>query len=216
MGSDEGSTWESNPLYPLESSDLEQGRVSLTKWEQVKHQILFLRLQRPYFIYCLMCSLIAAAAFVSTLLDLCSEQGKGKGWHDILEGGTWQSACWHTVSVALLAEVLCNLLVAGSRDWWCLFDVTLLVLTVLAWALSKWRTASIMREEAEEADLWLIFLRFALQPCRVLASAARARKVRQMQRGCVDIKFDGLTRGSNNDAPMSNMSPRDLGSSKTT
>ena len=40
-------------------------------------------------------------------------------------------------------------------------------------------------EEAEEADLWLIFLRFALQPCRVFASAANARKVQQMQKGCV-------------------------------
>ncbi|CAK9033090.1 unnamed protein product [Durusdinium trenchii] len=186
--------------YPLEPSDLELGSVQLHWTERIKHQILLLRLQRPYFIYCLMCSFIAATAFLSTLIDLCF--GSEKGWHDILEGGTWQSACWSAVSLALFAEVLSNLFInwpvkSFSQDWWLIFDVTLLVLTVFAWALSHWRRATIMREEAEEADLWLIFLRFALQPCRVFASAANARKVQQMQKGCVDIKFDGLGRCSN-------------------
>eukprot|EP00438_Fugacium_kawagutii_P017833 Skav201722 [mRNA] locus=scaffold311:524623:529676:- [translate_table: standard] len=126
------------PAYPLEPSDLELGSPSQVPWsEKIKHQILLFKLQRrPYFIYCLLCSLVAATAFLSTLLDLCF--ASEKGWHDILEGGTWQSSCWSAV-----------------------------------------------REEAEEADLWLIFLRFALQPCRVFASAANARKVQQMQKGCV-------------------------------
>ena len=186
--------------YPLEPSDLELGSPSQVHWsEKIKHQILLLRLQRPYFIYCLLCSLIAAAAFLSTLIDLSFSNEKG--WHDILEGGTWQSACWSAVSVALFAEVLSNIFInwpvkSVIQDWWLIFDVTLLILTVSAWAMSHWRRASIMREEAEEADLWLIFLRFALQPCRVFASAANARKVQQMQKGCVDIKFDGLSRNS--------------------
>lgn len=38
---------------------------------------------------------------------------------------------------------------------------------------------------ARQAPPRLIFLRFALQPCRVFASAANARKVQQMQKGCV-------------------------------
>jgi hypothetical protein len=44
--------------------------------------------------------MIAATAFLSTLIDLCF--GSERGWHDILEGGTWQSACWSAVSLAPL------------------------------------------------------------------------------------------------------------------
>lgn len=126
--------------YPLEPSDLELGSVQLHWTERIKHQILLLRLQRPYFIYCLMCSFIAATAFLSTLIDLCF--GSEKGWHDILEGGTWQSACWSAVSLALFAEVLSNLFInwpvkSFSQDWWLIFDVTLLVLTV------PWRESTV-------------------------------------------------------------------------
>ena len=184
--------------FPLEPCDLEGGTISVHWTEQLRHKILLLRLQRPYFIYCLICSLLAAAAFVSTLVDLW-KSGNTKGWHDILEGGTWQSACWSLVTLALFAEVLSNLFVRGLsflRDWWSLFDAVLLALTVLAWAVMHLRRASVMREEAEEADLWLLFLRFLLQPCRVFAAAAAVRKVQQMQRGCVDIRFDGLDKHS--------------------
>ncbi|CAE7938706.1 hypothetical protein AK812_SmicGene18960 [Symbiodinium microadriaticum] len=223
MGSDEGSTWENEAMtqtYPLEPCDLEAAVVTVPWTEQLRHKILLLRLQRPYFIYCLLCSLLAAAAFLSTLVDLW-KSGNAKGWHDILEGGTWQSACWSLVTFALFAEVISNLFVRGwsfSRDWWCLFDAVLLTLTVLAWAVMHLRRASVMREEAEEADLWLLFLRFLLQPCRVLAAAAAVRKVQQMQRGCVDIRFDGLDKHSadrdrdvrNDLNHPTNPSPRDV------
>ena len=55
--------------YPLEPCDLEAG-ASVHWTEQLRHKILLLRLQRPYFIYCLLCSLLAAAAFLSTLVDV--------------------------------------------------------------------------------------------------------------------------------------------------
>ena len=205
--------------FPLEPCDVE-GTVSVHWMEQLRHKILLLRLQRPYFIYCLICSVLAAAAFLSTLVDLW-KSGNTKGWHDILEGGTWQSGCWSVVTFALFAEVLSNIFVRGlsfSHDWWSLFDAVLLALTVLAWAVMHLRRASVMREEAEEADLWLLFLRFLLQPCRVLAAAAAVRKVQQMQRGCVDIRFDGLdkrevpdSRDVRNDViHPSNPSPRDM------
>eukprot|EP00440_Ansanella_granifera_P065001 gb/GFBE01070480.1/.p1 GENE.gb/GFBE01070480.1/~~gb/GFBE01070480.1/.p1 ORF type:complete len:237 (+),score=45.72 gb/GFBE01070480.1/:1-711(+) len=198
MDSDEGSVqWEQRVAFPLDPADLEQGpSETAVHWtEQARHVVLLLRLQKPYFVYCLGCSCLAAAAFFSTLVDLFSSHKAGRGWHDILEGGTWQSACWSVVGLALCAEVLSGLVVRGfefSRDWWCIFDTALLVLTVLAWALTHLRRASLIREEAEEADLWLLFLRFVLQPCRVLATATMARKVQQMQRSCVDINFDGL------------------------
>eukprot|EP00930_Biecheleria_cincta_P063215 TRINITY_DN4871_c0_g1_i1.p1 TRINITY_DN4871_c0_g1~~TRINITY_DN4871_c0_g1_i1.p1 ORF type:complete len:238 (-),score=40.53 TRINITY_DN4871_c0_g1_i1:46-759(-) len=200
--------WAERLSFPLEPADLEQGPsdTSLRWIEKARHTVLLLRLQRPYFVYCLMCSLLAAAAFLSTIFDLFFSQrhvGRpGRGWIDILEGGTWQSACWSVVGMALCAEVLSGLVVKAFKwDWWCIFDAVLLGLTFLAWALTHLRRASLIREEAEEADLWLLFLRFVLQPCRVFATATMARKVKQMQHGCVDISFDGLP--SNNRAGAS-------------
>ena len=80
MGSDEGSTWENEAMtqtYPPEPCDLEA--VVTVPWtEQLRHKILLLRLQRPYFIYCLLCSLLAAAAFLSTLVDLWKS---GRFWN---------------------------------------------------------------------------------------------------------------------------------------
>mmetsp|Transcript_15427 Transcript_15427/g.42394 ORF Transcript_15427/g.42394 Transcript_15427/m.42394 type:complete len:233 (+) Transcript_15427:118-816(+) len=170
------------------------------RWvDMARHTLLLLRLQRPYFAYCLVCSLLATAAFVSTLFDLLSShhQGfleKGRHWQDVLEGGTWQSFCWTAVGLALCVEAV-TLIVARRgggcmRDWWCAFDAMVLTLTLMTWALTVVRSASPMREEAEEADLWLLALRFALQPCRVLATASLARKVQQMQKSNVDITFD--------------------------
>ena len=69
--------------YPLEPCDLEAAVVTVPWTEQLRHKILLLRLQRPYFIYCLLCSLLAAAAFLSTLVDLWKS---GRFWK-IPEGG---------------------------------------------------------------------------------------------------------------------------------
>lgn len=200
----------SPPARPASSfTDLEAGSATWrasaalgVHWtEQARHTVLLLRLQRPYFVYCLMCSLLAAAAFVSTLMDLVhshrkGELPKGRVWEDILEGGTWQSACWSAVGLALCAEVASSLVVRAGRgckaDCWCAFDAIVVVLTALAWGLTWVRRASPMREEAEEADLWLLMLRFALQPCRVLAAASMACKVQQMQDSYMDISFDTI------------------------
>ncbi|CAE8690274.1 unnamed protein product, partial [Polarella glacialis] len=68
--------WEQR--LPLDPADLEQGpadkdSAAAVHWtEQARHTILLLRLQRPYFVYCLLMSLLAAAAFLSTLVDLLS------------------------------------------------------------------------------------------------------------------------------------------------
>jgi len=167
--------------------------------EQAKHYLLLLRLQRPYYIYCLFCSLLAAAAFLSTLMDFFSEQRPGRRWVDILEGGTWQSACWFAVALSLLGEVGSIFVVRKgfscrdiTEDWWFCFDAAILGLTLFTWLLMQVRRATPMREEAEEVELWLLALRFILQPCRVVVAAKTARKVQVMQHHQTDINFDVL------------------------
>lgn len=210
---DEGVIWE-NANWPtrslsdwtLPATDLEAQVESPTDravhWtEKVRHTVLLLRLQRPYFVYCLVCSLLAAVAFISTLVDLFGSHSAGRlshsrAWHDVLEGGTWQSLCWTLVGLALAAEVASSVVMRrGCRcasDGWHAFDAVVLLLTVILWAVSHLRRASPMREEIEEADLWLLAVRFSLQPCRVLAAASMARKVQQMQQNYMDVSFDKL------------------------
>jgi len=191
--------------HGLEAGDVEVGAPPVPRgfglhWmEQAKHWILLMRLQRPYLLYCLTCSLLGATAFLSTMVDLIREHDAGRRWEDILEGGSWQSACWTAVAFALCAEVAgaCvvrqgSLRCALKQDWWFAFDATVVLLTILAWVLMHLRRASPLREEAEEADLWLLTLRFALQPCRVLAAAKMAHKVQLMQQSHTDVNFDVL------------------------
>merc|ERR1719433_2489921 len=80
----------------------------------------------------------------------------------------------------------------ASEQRWRIFDAAVMFLTLVAWALTRILHASPAREEAEVADLWLLLLRFTLQPCRVLAVTRLARRVQQMQESDVSINFDSI------------------------
>lgn len=173
-----------------------------TPWaEQARYSVLTLRLQPAYFAYCIVCCFLAAAAFLSTVFDLLHSHRRGmidrdpsRGWRDTLEGGTWQSACWTIVGLSLILELGFSVVVRRGlgclRDWWAMFDFAVIALTGMSWLLTCVRQSSPMREEAEEIDVWLLFLRFALQPCRVAVAASTALKVQRMQRNHLDISFD--------------------------
>eukprot|EP00419_Tripos_fusus_P038495 CAMPEP_0172787754 /NCGR_PEP_ID=MMETSP1074-20121228/206610_1 /TAXON_ID=2916 /ORGANISM="Ceratium fusus, Strain PA161109" /LENGTH=197 /DNA_ID=CAMNT_0013624775 /DNA_START=391 /DNA_END=984 /DNA_ORIENTATION=+ len=182
---------------------LGQWRISDVHWaERARHTLLLLRLQRPYLAYCIICSLLATIAFVSTAFDL-HHRGISlqtpRHWQDVLEGGTWQSACWTVVGLALCAELFSEIIIrwrpeaacfahaSAGVEPWCVFDATVVALTVLAWGIMRVRKSSLVREEAEEADLWLLAIRFALQPCRVLATARMARQAQQMQKSNLEV-----------------------------
>lgn len=183
------------------SCDLEVGRACFYNYrsEITRHLLLLLRLQRPYLVYCFACFLLAVAAFTSTLIGLLSTPGKGPTGargaahlHAIIEGGRWQTFCWAIVGLALVVEVLVGALIHGIcrfvKDPWSFFDLSIIGLTAIAWALARLRHISRVsgvtpREvaEVEGADLSLLALRFILQLSRVLATFLLTRKVRQMQ-----------------------------------
>lgn len=169
-----------------------------------RHLVLLARLQKPYLMYCIACSLMASVAFVSTLVSMVSSHRVSGGEFDTLasidaglEGGQWQSACWAFVGLSLCAEFATMLVVRGPRaylqDQWAMFDAALVLLTIAAAMLSLVRhfTPESLRDEAaEELDLTLLALRFALQPCRVVATLKAACHVKQMQLSNLDIEFD--------------------------
>mmetsp|Transcript_22763 Transcript_22763/g.64492 ORF Transcript_22763/g.64492 Transcript_22763/m.64492 type:complete len:215 (-) Transcript_22763:84-728(-) len=197
--------WQKPAGRSASASDLESGLSSkAVHWtEKVRRWLLLLHLQRPYFVCCFACAVMAFAASTSTVMHLLDSHRRGllqgRRWVDDLEGGTWQSACWAVVSFALFAEVTSsainikgNTSVPASDRRWRNFDAAVMCLTLAAWALTRFLHASPQREEAEVANLWLLVLRFTLQPCRVLAVTRLACRVQQMQESDVDISFDSL------------------------
>eukprot|EP00929_Paragymnodinium_shiwhaense_P085198 TRINITY_DN45636_c0_g1_i2.p1 TRINITY_DN45636_c0_g1~~TRINITY_DN45636_c0_g1_i2.p1 ORF type:complete len:314 (+),score=53.36 TRINITY_DN45636_c0_g1_i2:41-943(+) len=119
-----------------------------------------------------------------------------------LEGGRWQSFCWNIVALALFGEVVATAVVHGAsrfcEDMWSFLDLAALTLTILAWALMRYREAMVTGagpdaftsrelQELEGADLSLLTLRFALQLYRVWSSFQIARKVQQMHQSDLDI-----------------------------
>lgn len=195
---------------PELAADLEAatgGGDEVVLWsDYFRHVVLLARLQKPYFVYCVVCCFLASLAFISTLSGIIRSHRAAGGmiihagpgsWEEALEGGRWQSACWALVAFSLFAEVVGGLVVRGPRaclrDRWCALDAALLLLTVTAWALALLRRASLgVREEAEEADLTLLAFRFALQPCRVLATLKTTCKVQTMQISHADVAFDAF------------------------
>jgi len=205
-------SWDS--WQDCESNTPHGGGLSTAWAEQARYSVLTLRLQPPYFAYCILCCFLAAAAFLSTVFDLLHshrrgllEQDPSSAWKDSLEGGTWQSACWTLVGLSLILELGFSVVVRRGfgclRDWWALFDFTVIALTGMAWLLTCVRKSSPMREEAEEIDVWLLFLRFSLQPCRVAVAASTAIKVQRMQRNHLDISFDHLSEPQDKHGPKS-------------
>lgn len=190
------------PLVELMDVESRAAPSKTVLWiDQVRHILLLLQLQRPYLLCCLACAFLATVASAATLVDLVDFHRRGvlfddRQWVDVLEGRTWQSMCWFVVSVMLCAEVSFSIFIRGSPcNSWCMLDMIVLTLTVVAWALTRLLHASPMREEAEEADLWLLAMRFMLQPCRILSSARTAWKLQQMQQSDLDINFDMLNVG---------------------
>eukprot|EP00418_Pyrodinium_bahamense_P083476 CAMPEP_0179073696 /NCGR_PEP_ID=MMETSP0796-20121207/32705_1 /TAXON_ID=73915 /ORGANISM="Pyrodinium bahamense, Strain pbaha01" /LENGTH=215 /DNA_ID=CAMNT_0020770899 /DNA_START=28 /DNA_END=675 /DNA_ORIENTATION=- len=191
---------------PSSEGDLEAGSKAVHWTEQARRMLLLLQLQRPYFGFCFVCAILAMAASTSTVVHLLDSHRRGllqgRRWVDDLEGGTWQSVCWAVVSLALFAEVTSaavtvkgNSSFSASERRWRNFDAAVVALTVFAWGLTRILHASPAREEAEVAevaDLWLLVLRFTLQPCRILAVARLACRVQQMQESDLDINFDAL------------------------
>lgn len=170
--------------------------------DKARHTVLLIKLQRWYLTYCFVCSLLACAAFGSTLLSVVRLHLEGKVHprhglpllEEATMGGGWEALCWILVGFAMIAEMVSQVLVRGFscfvRDWWCIFDTLVLALTVGAWTLTLMRRLSVAQEEAvEESDLPLLALRFLLQPCRVVVTASMACQVQDMQQSDMDIDF---------------------------
>eukprot|EP00927_Polykrikos_kofoidii_P016778 TRINITY_DN17612_c0_g1_i1.p1 TRINITY_DN17612_c0_g1~~TRINITY_DN17612_c0_g1_i1.p1 ORF type:complete len:254 (+),score=54.96 TRINITY_DN17612_c0_g1_i1:66-827(+) len=184
---------------------------AVTCGERLRHSVLLARLQKQYLVYCVVCSVLAAMAFGSTLLHLVGREHPvaastrhGIVWEEALEPGQWQKICWKLVSASLCVEVMSAVAIRGwscFKDPWCLLDMVILSLTAIAWSITMaQRFSKLQAEEVEGADLPLLILRFTLQPCRLIAVASKTCQVQTMQDNTKDIDFDSLDMAQEEDA----------------
>lgn len=162
--------------------------------DRARHAILSIRLRRGYYLYCFVCFLLASALCFSTIGHLLRLKHEGR---TILayQRHAWELALEMVIASAVGTETLSTLWLAGRhaflRDCWCIFDTSVVLLTLADWCLHLVRWA-LLAGEMLEMDLPMLALRFVLQPCRVLAAVSMVRRVKQMQDGAIDIAFDLL------------------------
>lgn len=186
--------------------------------DRLRHTILTIRLTRAYVAYCVICCLLSAVAFVSTLMrsGFVVTQEAAAGGH---QWWLWERYLDVVVGFVVCAETLATLWLLGLREFlnnaWCIFDASVVALTLLTWLLIIAQRTALLRQGALELDLPLLALRFVLQPCRFLATASLARRARAMQKGGEDldiISFDlpGDAGGLEPETPLGRLLSRTL------
>ncbi|CAK9000659.1 unnamed protein product [Durusdinium trenchii] len=156
--------------------------------EQARHAILSWRLKRPYLIYSLACATVMFGLLVWNIVKGIQNnwnlpQWKHHRWEEVLEV---------TIGLVIVLEVLLTLRVLGVRDFlanpWCVFDATVAVLTVVS---TGYGLEHLGRQgEICEAQLPLLFLRFVLQPARLLAAVVSTWRTRRMQLDAHELRVD--------------------------
>lgn len=162
--------------------------------DRARHALLSIRLHRNYFAYLFVCFVLSAVVCTSTFGRLVRLKHEGRAISSY-ERQPWETLLEVLIGLAVCTETLSTLWLTGRaaflRDSWCIFDATVVVLTLLDWLFRVLRWA-LLEEEVLRVDLPLLAMRFVLQPCRVLAAVSMVRRVHQMQQGIVDVAFNVL------------------------
>jgi len=162
--------------------------------DRVRHVLLSLRLRKAYVAYSIICCALSCLACGSSFARVAKRTAwEGEAWSSH-EWEPWERALEVIISIVVCSETLSTLWLTGwkdfIRDCWCIFDATVMALTLLTWCLLALRRALLVGESVLKLDLPLLALRFFLQPCRVLAMASMARRGRRMQQNTIDIALD--------------------------
>eukprot|EP00392_Amoebophrya_sp_AT5.2_P015717 g15933.t1 len=173
----------------------------------VREMLLSWRLRKPYLIYCCVLGLASLLLLVFTAyenvpLGMRNAEQPLKGQDELLQqqaapapahGDDPSRPTAHAFHhVAEIAEILIGLCLVletaitwytlGSRSFfaskWCLFDLTVSLLTLGIFLLSSWDAFDVIEEYFE---MPILILRFSLQPLRLIQTAHIIRKARQMQ-----------------------------------
>eukprot|EP00438_Fugacium_kawagutii_P020611 Skav206472 [mRNA] locus=scaffold1672:152904:166515:- [translate_table: standard] len=164
------------------------GRFRLSCREQARHAILSWRLKRPYLIYSLACAALMLVLLVWNIVKGIQNNWNLPQW----KHHRWEEICEVTIGIAIVIEVALTLRVLGVRAFcanaWCVFDAIVAALTVVS---TGYGLEHLGREgEICEAQLPLLFLRFVLQPARLLAALVSTWRTRRMQIDAEELRVD--------------------------
>lgn len=163
--------------------------------ERARFALLSLRLRKVYFGYCVLCFVLSALACGSSFRR-AANLGRGGTSLSSHRWEVWESTLEVMIGIMVCTETLSSMWLMGRkaffRDWWCVYDAVVVVLTLVTWFLLGVRQVLLEADVLKQVDLPLLALRFLMQPCRLLSAISVLRRVKQMQQSTVDIIFDGL------------------------
>eukprot|EP00746_Dinoflagellata_sp_MGD_P120924 gnl/MRDRNA2_/MRDRNA2_56269_c0_seq1.p1 gnl/MRDRNA2_/MRDRNA2_56269_c0~~gnl/MRDRNA2_/MRDRNA2_56269_c0_seq1.p1 ORF type:complete len:393 (+),score=47.55 gnl/MRDRNA2_/MRDRNA2_56269_c0_seq1:92-1270(+) len=174
---------------PLTSS------VSVVPEDRARRTILAMRLGKPYYVYCIICLLLAGTVFISTQCNIYRLKSSGKTWRH-QQWQPWEEALNALVGIAVCTETAANIWLLGVRDFskdcWMVLDGIICIFTVLTWILLILRSAArdpTVEDEIQEVDADILPLRFVLQSCRIITTLSMVNRARIMHRSNVDVEF---------------------------
>lgn len=177
--------------WPCFVTTRERGDIGGRAPSWARGAVLTWRLQRPYLIYCLFCSL-------ATLILLAWNLYKGmqNNWNlPQWKHHRWEEVLEVTLGACMVLETGLTLCVLGVRKFfsngWCIFDFFVMLVTVVSMCYGIEHIGR--NGEISEADVPLLCLRFISQPARVIAICMGVRRTREMQRvDELQVNFDAL------------------------
>ncbi|CAJ1397239.1 unnamed protein product [Effrenium voratum] len=156
--------------------------------DQTRHAILSWRLERPYLIYSLACAALMLLLLVWNVVKGVQNnwnlpQWKHHRWEEYLEVG---------IGIVIVLEVVLTLRLLGARDFfangWCVFDFIVALLAVISTCYGLEHLGR--QGEICEAQLPLLFVRFVLQPARLLGALVSTWRTRRMQLNVQELTVD--------------------------
>lgn len=139
-----------------------------------------------YVLYCVICLILTLILLIATIWEELAPRHEVHVWRRSLH--PWEESCEVFVGAALCTETFMVFTMLGFevffQDCWRVYDAVIAGLTVLCGTFFLFRrTFHGTGEMAEDIDVPMLFLRFALQPVRMVSTATMV--VRAHRLNCI-------------------------------
>eukprot|EP00927_Polykrikos_kofoidii_P059224 TRINITY_DN5433_c0_g2_i2.p1 TRINITY_DN5433_c0_g2~~TRINITY_DN5433_c0_g2_i2.p1 ORF type:complete len:256 (-),score=42.49 TRINITY_DN5433_c0_g2_i2:58-765(-) len=193
---EEPESWTQNWQYSDADPDGRAGRVIVG--ERARRAVLLCRLGRGYTIYCGVCILLTVVLLVNIAMTRGEDEGSPTDAATGLKRHPpWAEALEILLGLAVIVETAFSVHVVGFveffRHGWHILDFSVALLAAVSATYSLVRLFSDGYDDLSALDdfeIPLLFLRFILQPLRVLSVARGACAARQMQRDARELQVD--------------------------
>eukprot|EP00929_Paragymnodinium_shiwhaense_P107920 TRINITY_DN74267_c0_g1_i1.p1 TRINITY_DN74267_c0_g1~~TRINITY_DN74267_c0_g1_i1.p1 ORF type:complete len:521 (-),score=74.15 TRINITY_DN74267_c0_g1_i1:9-1571(-) len=154
-----------------------------------------------YLVYCIFCAFLTGALLLETLREALATRREARWWRRRLQ--PWEEAAEAFVGAALCTETVLSIrLMLKQRraarmrqfacDFWRIADAVVALLTLLCGVFFICRRTVLAEEAVEDFDIPILWLRFAIQPLRMVFTASMvmrgATQLRRVAAREVEVK----------------------------